>query len=116
MMRVSAELTDVASRGHVWGQQYTRPMAGAFVVQEDIAQEIATRLRSDLTGEEHELVHKRYTDSSEAYRLYLKGRASWNKRTTEGLKASIDFFQQAIDRGSLPMLWRTRVWPTSTCS
>jgi tetratricopeptide (TPR) repeat protein len=33
----------------------------------------------------------------EAYRLYLKGRNAWNKRTPEGLQQGIDYFQQAIN-------------------
>jgi len=32
----------------------------------------------------------------EAYRLYLKGRNAWNKRTREGMEQGIDYFQQAI--------------------
>ena len=36
--------------------------------------------------------------SPEAHELYLRGRFHWNKRTEEGLKKSIDYFQQAIER------------------
>ena len=32
----------------------------------------------------------------EAYELYLKGRYEWNKRTDEGLKKSLEYFQEAI--------------------
>jgi serine/threonine-protein kinase len=98
MLRVSAELTDAASRRHLWGEQYTRPLTGAFIVQEDIAQEIAARLKSNLSGDERQQLRKRFTDSGEAYRLFLKGRYHWNKRTVEDLKTAIQFFQQAIDQ------------------
>jgi serine/threonine-protein kinase len=98
MLRVSAELTEAASRRHIWGEQYTRPVAGAFIVQEDIAQDIAGRLKSDLSGTERQQLRKRFTDSGEAYRLFLKGRYYWNKRTVEELKTAIQFFQQAIDQ------------------
>jgi tetratricopeptide (TPR) repeat protein len=33
----------------------------------------------------------------EAYRLYLKGRNAWNKRTREGMQQGIEYFQQAIN-------------------
>jgi serine/threonine-protein kinase len=98
MLRVSAELTEAASRSHIWGEQYTRPVAGAFLVQEDIAQDIATLLKSTLSGTERRQLRKRFTDSGEAYRLFVKGRYHWNKRTVEGLKTAIQFFQQAIDQ------------------
>jgi tetratricopeptide (TPR) repeat protein len=41
---------------------------------------------------------KRPTDSPEAYQLYLRGRYSWNQRTPRGVKKSIDFFQQAVEK------------------
>jgi len=49
-----------------------------------------------ITLEERNLVAKRYTTSPEAYTLYLKGRFHWNKRTGEGLKKGIDYFERAI--------------------
>ncbi len=39
---------------------------------------------------------KRYTQDPDAYNLYLEGRFYWNKRTEEGLKRSIELFEQAI--------------------
>jgi len=39
---------------------------------------------------------KRHTESTEAYRHYLKGRYHWNKRTEEGLRTAIEYFEQAI--------------------
>jgi serine/threonine-protein kinase len=98
LLRVSVELMDAASNRHVWGEQYTRPVSGAFVVQEEIARQIADQLQSGLSGEERQQVAKRYTDDGEAYRLFLKGRYHWNKRSVESLRTAIDFFQQAIDR------------------
>ena len=40
---------------------------------------------------------KNYTQNADAYQSYLKGRFYWNKRTPEGLKKGIEYFQQAID-------------------
>jgi tetratricopeptide (TPR) repeat protein len=34
----------------------------------------------------------------EAYEAYLKGRYFWNKRTADGLKKAIDYFNQAIEK------------------
>jgi tetratricopeptide (TPR) repeat protein len=39
---------------------------------------------------------KRYTDNFEAYQLYVKGHFFWDKRTEEGIKKSIEYFEQAI--------------------
>jgi tetratricopeptide (TPR) repeat protein len=60
-----------------------------LLVQEDISRDIFENLRLKLNVEEKKQL--------EAYRLYLKGRNSWNKRTEDGLLEGIRFFQQAID-------------------
>jgi tetratricopeptide (TPR) repeat protein len=39
---------------------------------------------------------KRYTESYEAYQLYIKGIFFWNQRTTQGIQKAIDYFHLAI--------------------
>ena len=95
---VSAELVDVRDNKQLWGEQYRRKTADALAVQQEIAQEISTRLRPKLSGEEQRQVAKRDTTNPEAYQLYLKGRYYLEKRTKEGTSRAIDYFQQAIDK------------------
>jgi DNA-binding winged helix-turn-helix (wHTH) protein/Tfp pilus assembly protein PilF len=45
----------------------------------------------------HEPTRKRYTDNFEAYQLYVKGHFFWDKRTEEGIKKSIEYFERAIN-------------------
>jgi eukaryotic-like serine/threonine-protein kinase len=94
---VGTELMDVAKLSQLWGAQYNRKMADIFVLQEEIAREISEKLRLQLTGEEKKRLTKRATGNKEAYQLYLKGRYWWNKRTEDGFKKAIDFFQRAIE-------------------
>ncbi|MGH9946328.1 MAG: tetratricopeptide repeat protein, partial [Pyrinomonadaceae bacterium] len=49
-----------------------------------------------LSGADKERLAKNYTQNTEAYQLYLRGRFYWNKRTIKDLRKSIDYFQQAI--------------------
>jgi tetratricopeptide (TPR) repeat protein len=49
-----------------------------------------------LSGEDQRRVTKRYTDNSDAYQLYLKGRFYWNKRTEDGMEKGAEYFNQAI--------------------
>jgi TolB-like protein/DNA-binding winged helix-turn-helix (wHTH) protein/Tfp pilus assembly protein PilF len=94
---VRTELVDVANGWQLWGEQYNRKLADILGLQEDIAREISEKLRIKLTGEEKKRLAKRYTDDSEAYRLYLKGRYYWNKYTKEGLTKAIEYFDRAIE-------------------
>ena len=78
-LTVQTELVDVDSGSQLWGQQYNRELADMFTVQEDIASEISEKLQSRLTGEDLKRVTKRYTQNTEAYQLYLRGRYNWNR-------------------------------------
>ncbi|MFN2317519.1 MAG: protein kinase [Gemmatimonadales bacterium] len=94
---VKCELIDVAQEAQLWGQQYARPMADVFEVQEDISTEITKSLRVRVSGEDLERMRERSTMNPDAYHAYLKGRHHWNKRTAAGVRSATEFFQQAIE-------------------
>src|SRR5215208_4993193 len=96
-LNIQTELVDVSDGSQLWGEQYDRRSADIFEVQEEIAREIAGKLRLRLSGEEKGRLTKRYTENAEAYRLYLKGRYHWNKRTAEALGKGLECFRQAIE-------------------
>ena len=95
-LTVSVELIDVRDNTHIWGDKYERKLSDALKVQEEIARQIASRLRSRLGGEAGGGKH--YTESGEAYQDYLRGRYFWNKRTEEGFRKAVQFFDRAIER------------------
>lgn len=97
MLVVQAELIDMASEAQLWGEHYKRPMADIFIVQEEMAEEIARSLRLQLTGKQRERLRHRDTHDTEAYQAYLKGRFYWNKRTGDGFKLALTHFQEAVD-------------------
>jgi serine/threonine protein kinase/TolB-like protein/cytochrome c-type biogenesis protein CcmH/NrfG len=97
-LSISAELIDTRDNSHLWGEQYSRRLADMLVVQEEITRQISEKLRLKLTGEDEKLLTKRYTDNTDAYQLYLRGRYYLNKRSAEAIKKGRDFFQQAIDK------------------
>ena len=95
---IRAELVDVANESQIWGAQYNRKLSDIFSVQEEIAKEISEKLRLRLTSHERKRLTKRYTQNAEAYQLYLKGRYYWNRRTQEGVKRGLEYFQHAIEK------------------
>ncbi len=97
-LSISTELVDVRNNRHIWGEQYNRKLSDILAVQEEIAKEISEKLRLKLGGEEQKRLTKRYTEDTEAYQLYLKGRYHWNKRSEEGLNNAVEYFQQAINK------------------
>lgn len=95
-MRVTAQLASVADGYHLWSKTYEGNLRDVFAIQDEISRAIVSALRVQLVGEGRTLAGKRHSDNPDAYHLYLKGRYQWNKRTEEGLKKGIEYFEQAI--------------------
>jgi serine/threonine protein kinase/TolB-like protein len=93
---VQADLVSASDGSELWGSHYERKAADITQLQGDIARDVSKRLRVQLSGEKQQRLGSAGTTNPEAYRLYLEGRQQWYGRTTEGLKKSIDLFQQAI--------------------
>lgn len=95
---VRVNLVSVADGVQLWGEQYKRQSKDILLVQSEISKEISNQLRFQLTGEEEQRVTRQYTDNTEAYHLFLKGRYFLNKRSDEGFRRAIDHFKQATDK------------------
>ena len=88
LISIQADLIDIDNVRQLWGQRYDHKVSDVLLVQDDIARDIFENLRLNLNVEE-----KKQLD---AYRLYLKGRNAWNKRTGDALQEAIDYFNQAL--------------------
>jgi TolB-like protein len=97
-LALTAELIDARDGRRLWGNDYERPVVDLQALQTELAQEIATGLRLQLTHPERARVAQIDTRSSEAYQLYLKGRYFWNKRTSAGLHTSVKYFSEAVQK------------------
>ena len=96
-LSIGVELVNANDQTQLWGEQYDRRMSDLLAIQREIAREITEKLKLKVSGDENGPA-KHYTESNEAYQLYLKGRFHWNKRTAEALRKSIEYFNQAIDK------------------
>lgn len=95
---LNVELVDAGSGDQIWGDNYVRKVSDIIQLQSDIARDVAGKLKAKITGEERDKIARSHTENIEANQLYLRGRYHWNKRTTNDIKKSIEFFQQAIDK------------------
>jgi adenylate cyclase len=73
-VRVTAQLTDVASGDHVWGERWDRELTDIFAVQDEISQAVVGALSLRLAAKEKRAIEQRGTDSAEAYNLLLLAR------------------------------------------
>ncbi|HEX4900205.1 MAG TPA: tetratricopeptide repeat protein, partial [Pyrinomonadaceae bacterium] len=95
-LTISVELVDARTKKLIWAEQYDRKMSDLLATQREIATTIAQKLELKLSGNDDKGITKRYTDSNEAYQLYLRGRYSFAKRTKDEMLRAIEYFQQAI--------------------
>jgi len=92
------ELVDVQTGNQIWGEQYIRKLTDLVSLQTEIARDVSNKLQAKLSSTDEKRATKNYTENTEAYQLYLKGRYYWNKRTATDVRKSIDYFEQAIDK------------------
>ena len=95
-IEISAELTDVRNNTELWGHRYAGKRADLISLQQQMAGDIAGKLRSTLSFADRQQVTNQGTQDVAAYSLYLKGRYAWNNRTYNELEKSISYFNQAI--------------------
>jgi TolB-like protein len=75
-VRITAQLVDGASGGHVWAERYDRDLDDIFAVQDQISEAIVAALKLKLLPEEKKAIEQRGTTNPEAYKLYLMARHS----------------------------------------
>lgn len=98
-VRIEAQLVEASSDQHLWADSYERDFRDVLSLQADVAQAIANKIRIQLTSQQRQELNAeaRPVDPG-AYESYLRGRYSWNKRTAEGVRAAIGYFNEAIAR------------------
>ena len=96
--RISAQLIRVSDECHIWAHSYERGLNDVLALQAEVARAIAREVQIKLTAREQtrlDLDDTRSVDS-QAHELYLRGRHAWYKRTEDGMRDSIEFFEKAI--------------------
>jgi TolB-like protein/Flp pilus assembly protein TadD len=97
-VRITAQLIRVKDQIHLWADSYDRELRDVLSVQSDVAQRVAEKIPLHLTPAEQARLEVARTTDPEAYEAYLRGRYFCSKRTMDGLKKAIDYFERAIAR------------------
>jgi TolB-like protein/DNA-binding winged helix-turn-helix (wHTH) protein/Tfp pilus assembly protein PilF len=96
-VRITAQLIEASTDKHLWSQSYEGELRDTLALQNKVASAIANQIRINLNPREQAILKSARVVNPEAYKSYLKGRYFWNKRTADGLKAALTYFNQAID-------------------
>lgn len=97
-IRVTVQLVSCRDGEPVWGDMFDEYNTHLFALEDSISMQVAHALRMRLTSDQQQRLNKRYTENSEAYEAYLRGRYFQEKVTEEGFRKSIQCFQEAIEK------------------
>jgi TolB-like protein/DNA-binding winged helix-turn-helix (wHTH) protein/Flp pilus assembly protein TadD len=96
-VRITAQLIEASTDKHLWSQSYEGELRDTLALQKRVAGAIADQIRINLTPQEQAALKSVKVVNPEAYESYLKGRYFWNKRTADGLKVALAYFNQATE-------------------
>ncbi len=94
-VRIDAQLLDPKTRSVYWANSYQGDMKDTLALQSTVAEAIAHEIQVNITAEQREKMPRRRVHP-DALDAYMRGRYLWNRRTEEGVRRSVQYFQQAI--------------------
>ena len=95
-VRISAQLVHAPTDTHLWAESYDRDIRDVLALELEVAQAIAREIRVKLTPVDQARFAEPRAVDPEAYEAYLKGRYHWRRRSRDGFKNAVQYFQQAI--------------------
>jgi adenylate cyclase len=97
-VRITAQLIDGRTNGHVWAERYDRKFEDIFELQDDISRSIVSALRIRMLPKELETISQKPTVNTDAYRYYLMGRGFFHRgHTKRYLRLAKQMFAKALE-------------------
>jgi adenylate cyclase len=95
-IRVTAQLINGATEGHLWSSHYDKNLDDIFAVQSEIAEKVAGELKTRLLDSEKRTLEKKPTENTEAYTCFLQGRELFREDTEASVREALALFENAI--------------------
>ena len=95
-LRITTRLIDASNESLIWSEQYDREFGDIFEIQDDISLAIVDKLKIKLVEEEKADLAKRYTESVEAYQLYLRAKHLRYREISRDYHRAKNYYEQAI--------------------
>ncbi len=93
-VRITAQLIDTATEGHIWAQNYDRQLEDVFAIQSEIAEKVAGELKIRLVEDEKRVIERRPTENTEAYTFYLRARELLGEMTDASVHQAIGILER----------------------
>jgi adenylate cyclase len=96
-VRVTAQLIDGTTGGHLWSERYDRELKNIFALQDEIVQKIVTTLKLQFTLWQKGVLVRKRTDNLEAYDYLMRGLEYFYRSTKEANAQARQMFEKAIE-------------------
>jgi adenylate cyclase len=96
-VRITAQLIDAGSGGHLWAERFDRDLADIFATQDEVVEKIVAALSVTLTRGEQQRLRRRGTNSVEAYEAWLRARECLARGTRESVAEARALHRRAIE-------------------
>ena len=96
-VRITAQLIDAGSGGHLWAERFDRDLTDIFATQDEVVEKIVRALAVTLTKGEEQRLHRRGTGNVEAYETWLRARALLTSGIRESIVQSRALYRRAIE-------------------
>jgi adenylate cyclase len=96
-VRVTAQLINANTEGHLWSSHYDGTLDDIFAVQSEIAEKVAGELKVKLLETEKKTIEKKPTQNTQSYILFLQAREKYREQTEHSLKMAVELFQKSVD-------------------
>jgi adenylate cyclase len=96
-VRITAQLIDTTTGGHLWGERFDRDLTDIFAVQDDVTAKIVTALSLNLSSGDLQRIAIEHTDNLEAYDCFLRGRELWRRAAKEPNAQALALLQRAVE-------------------
>jgi adenylate cyclase len=96
-VRITAQLIDAGSGGHLWAERFDRDLTDIFSMEDEVVEKIVRALAVTLTQGEERRLRRRGTGNVEAYELWLRGRELLTRSTRESVEQARAMYRRAIE-------------------
>jgi adenylate cyclase len=96
-VRITAQLIDAGSGGHLWAERFDRDLTDIFATQDEVVEKIVGALAVTLSQGEQRRLHRRGTDNVEAYETWLRARESLSRSTRESVAQARALYRRAVE-------------------
>jgi adenylate cyclase len=96
-VRITAQLIDVGSGGHLWAERFDRDLTDIFSTQDEVVQKIVATLAVTLTQGEEQRLRRRGTSNVDAYESWLRARELLTRGTRESIVQARAMYRRAIE-------------------